>query len=304
MPNTSPDQTPTNGAEDKAAIINRVRQTIQDLRDLPTLPTIALEVRRLISDPKTNMAELVEVIEEDLALTGRILRIANSAYYGVPRKIDNLKMALVILGMTEISNLIMTITVFRLFPDRPGQRSLDLTSFWRRSAICAEITIGLFEQLKTPPPSGAYIAGLLHDLGMLLLDQHFHDLYVKCLESSESDKTTMLEAELKVIGVDHGHIGSWLTKRWNIPEEITLAIAQHHIRPAETNPYSLSVVVSWADKLSYMLDGHSPEEAAKLLAGDQDWHNWFPVKSASTTDVVSRLQARLDRSLTMIQLLH
>jgi putative nucleotidyltransferase with HDIG domain len=292
----------TGSFDEKARQIDLIRRTIQELRDLPTLPLIAVEVRRLASDPNKGVAQLVEVVEEDVALTSRILRIANSPYYGVPRKISNLKMAMVILGMREIINLVTTISVVRLFPDRGGH-PFDLQTFWKHSAATAELTSGLVEALRIPSSGSAYIAGLLHDIGKLVLSQFFRDQFVQSMNLSQEQKIPLPEAELRVIGVDHGHVGSWLIQRWNIPEEIGQAVAQHHIRPPTAPAHSLPVVIDWADRIEHLFENRTVEEVTAELAGNPHWLSWYGEQRTLLPDLVSRFKVRLDRSIMMMGIL-
>jgi len=289
--------------QDKTEIINQIRMTLEEVRDLPTLPSVAQEAHRIIDDPNSNMSDLVRIIETDLALTSRILRISNSAYYGVPRKIDNLKMALVILGMKEINNLVVTISVMRLFPTDSEYSTFDIPRFWKHSAICAELTVGLYEGLRMHPPSSAYITGLLHDIGKLILAQYFFDYFLECLRMAVDEELSLAESEIEILGIDHGHIGSWLTKRWNIPDEINEAIAKHHLRPADSPRFDLSAVVDWADRLFYLMEGRSPTEVAMLLEKDPDWNAWKGGAGFPTNRLVSMLYERLNRSLTLINIL-
>ena len=289
--------------QDKVQIINQIRTKLEEIRDLPTLPVVAQEARRIIDDPNSNMNNLVHVIEGDMALTSRILRIANSAYYGVPRKIDNLKMALVILGMKEINNLVTTITVMRLFPSDHEYSTFDIPRFWKHSAICAELTIGLYEGLRMHPPSSAYIAGLLHDVGKLVLAQYFFDYFLKCLKIAVDDELSLAEAEINTLGIDHGHIGSWLIKRWNIPDEICDAVAKHHVRPANSPRFDLAAIVDWADRLYYLIEGRFAKQVTALLEKDPDWNLWKASAGYPTGRVVEMLFTRLNRSLTLLNII-
>lgn len=279
-----------------------IRRTVEELRDLPTLPKVALEVRRIVSDPKSSMTDLMEVISKDPPISSRVLRIANSAYLGVPRKIDNLRTALVILGTKEISNLVMTITILRLFPASESG-GIDITKFWTHSAACAEVTAGLYEGLRLPVPASAYFAGLLHDIGKIILYQYFHEYHVKCHQLAQKANISAVEAELQVIGVDHGHIGGWLTQRWNLPDEISRAVSQHHLRPVDVAPFSLPVMVHWANRLAHLFEQNQPAEVASFLQSDREWLNWYPTTAISTAELVVKLKQNLDRSLTIVTLL-
>ena len=288
---------------DKAQVISEIRTVIQEVRDLPTLPTIAVEIRRLVDDPKSNISDMVNVVDQDMALTSRILRIANSAYYGIPRKVDNLKMAMVILGIREVVNLVTSISILRMFKDSVGDDNFDLPEFWRHSAFCAELTVGLYKGLGIALPSSAYITGLLHDIGKLVLNQYFPDYQSSCIQYAQENNLRIVEAEVKLLGIDHGHIGSWLTKRWNIPEEIIGAIAQHHIRPPDSKRYGMASIVDWADRLYYIIDKNTIERASEILKTHSQWQTWLHKDTHSTNKILTVLYKRWERSLTLIELI-
>ena len=289
--------------KDKAGIITEIHSTLQNLQDLPTLPNIAIETRRMVNDPSFSMNKLTRLIESDLALTGRVLRVANSAYYGIPRKVDNLKMALVILGSKEISDLVTTISILRIFDKSTISEDFNIKEFWIHSAGVAELTVALFEGLRMVVPGSAYTAGLLHDIGKLILNQYFTEYHTACLVYSAEKKIRIVEVEVELLGIDHGHIGSWLTKRWNVPDDITDAIAKHHIRPPDSNKYSLPVFIDWADRLYYVLIKRDREKAKKLLSKSQGWQKWLGDKSHLSEKIIELLYDKYDRATTLVNLL-
>ncbi len=287
----------------KSEVIEIIRYTIDEVRDLPTLPSIARETRRLVDDQSSTMSDLVDIIEKDIALSGRILRIANSAYYGVPRKIDNLKMAMVILGMNEINNLVMTVAIMRLFPSSKGRVSFNMSKFWEHSASCAELTTGLYIALRQPCPSGAYIAGLFHDVGKLFLDQYFHKYFMECMAFAKKNNLSLSDSELHLIGVDHGVIGSWLVRKWNIPDEIGNAIAYHHFRPGTEKKNKLAEMIDWADRLSYLLDERSEEEVIQILETHTGWQYLHSNKGVPLLRMIPFLKQRIERSIRLYKIL-
>ncbi len=293
----------SNPEKDKAEVISKIQDVLERVRDLPTLPIVAHEVQRVIHDPKSSMSDLVNVIESDVALSARILRIANSAFYGVPRKVDNLKMALVIIGMDEVNNLVTTVSIMRLFPDGSMNGSFDVSKFWKHSAICAELSVGLYEGLRQPRPSSAYVAGLLHDIGKMLLAKYFNDYFIKCLRLAVKEGLSLAESEVEIIGVDHGHVGSWLTKRWNLPDEINEAIAQHHIRSADSPRFGLATVIDWSDRLYYLMEGHTIEQVIVILQNDPGWKSWKREVGYPTERLIHMLHYRIARSISMISIL-
>jgi len=300
------DASPANGGEDalrKVRIVTEIRSAVQEVRDLPTLPNIAIQAMRIASNKNSSAVELEKVINVDVALTGKILRTANSAYYGVPRKIDSLRMALVVIGMDEISNLVTTSSILKMFPSRPGIQTFDVAQFWFHSAAVAELTTGLYDVLSLPRPGAAYVSGLLHDLGRLILYQYFNHYHVKIMELIERRRIPTHQTEIEVIGVDHGHIGGWLIQRWNLPEEIINAVSQHHIRPQDTPQYSLPVMIDRANSLFYHLMNSQPDETAAFLRDDRDWQEWIGSRGAPISTIVANLFGRLDRARSLLDMM-
>ena len=238
-----------------------IKETILAAGDLPTLPLVALEVTRLAENPLTSVAEMVRLIRNDPSLTARILRVANSAYYGMPQRIDSLNTALAVLGIKEISSLVTSISVVKTFPAREGEpgtptedrrvgEALDLQVFWEHSAGCAEIARVMAAKLQLHFHGAEFTAGLLHDVGKLVLDQHFHDEFLAARELQFADHLSSAEAERRVLGVDHAEIGSWLAETWSLPLEIAEAIRYHHDPKLAHVNRVLTCVIHLADVIS------------------------------------------------------
>jgi len=285
---------------DKVQIITDIRLKLKDVTDLPKLPTLAIETQKIINDSKSSMSDLVAVVEKDMALAGRILRISNSAFYGIPRKIDNLKTAMVVLGMSEIARLVSSVSVMGLFKD---DYEIDMKQFWLHGAVCGDFTVGLYRGLKLQCPNSAHISGLLHDIGKIILYKYLFEYYDQCKHFMDKNDVRMVDAEIELLGIDHGHIGSWLTRKWNVPDEISEAVAQHHIRSPETPKFSLPVVVDWADRLSYIVMTRSKESVVNILESDQEWNEWHGEKGHSTEGIVNILFELYDRSKLLINFL-
>jgi HD-like signal output (HDOD) protein len=284
----------------KARIITDIRSKLKDVRDLPKLPTLAIETQKIINNTNSSMSDLVAVVEKDMALAGRILRISNSAFYGIPRKIDNLKTAMVVLGMSEIARLVSSVSVMGLFEDN---LEFDMKQFWLHGAICGDFTVGLYRGLKIQCPNGAHISGLLHDIGKIILYKYLFEYYDQCKDYMNQNGVRMVDAEIELLGIDHGHIGSWLTRKWNVPDEISEAVAQHHIRSSGTPKYSLPAMVDWADRLSYIVIDRSKESVVEYLKSDQKWLEWRSEKGQSTEVIVTILFELFERSSQLINFL-
>jgi len=259
-------------AESDAVRLKQVKEQILAAGDLPTLPLIALQVSRLASNPLTGMSEIVRIIRNDPSLTAKILRVANSAFYGMPRRIESLNMALVVLGMRELNNLVTCITVLKTFPAVPGSQHFDRRAFWEHSAGCGEIARVIATRLHLRLHGVEFTAGLLHDVGKIVFEQHMHKDFMDAVNLGSEERLTSVDAERRVMGVDHAEIGSWLSEVWSLPPSIVEAIRYHH-QPAHAPEHSpLTAVVRLADLFTRMLlDRNRRPDLNEELVRDPAW---------------------------------
>ncbi|MBI5058753.1 HDOD domain-containing protein [candidate division KSB1 bacterium] len=239
---------------------SEIQHRILSSGDLPTLPTIAIEVSRLATSPLTGMSDIVRIIRNDPPLTAKILRVANSAFYGMPRRIESLNMALVVLGMREINNLVTCISVLRAFPGR-GEAGFDRNAFWEHSAGTGEIARVIASRLHLRLHGVEFTAGLLHDVGKIVLDQHFHSEFMESLRVASAEGLSTAEAERRVLGVDHAEIGAWLAEAWALPPAITECIRYHHQPTLSPDSRTLTAVVHMANLFTTAMLGSESQRA-------------------------------------------
>ena len=205
----------------------RYRNVIDVAKDLPTLSTVVMRLNEMIASPTTSAADVGSLISQDLALTGKTLKLVNSSFYGFPKKINSIIHAIVILGFNKVKNIALSVSVLQAFKKTPG-KGFDYFGFWEHTiatAISAEV---IARNLKSAYQEEAFVAGLLHDIGKLLLVQYFPDEYGKVRELIDREKITMFQAENEVIGFNHSLIGLWIAEKWNFPEPLCMAIRMHH----------------------------------------------------------------------------
>jgi len=160
-----------------------------------------------------------------------MLRLANSAFYGIPRTISSVSSAVVILGFNTIKSLVLSASVMKIFSAAAGQPAFDRARFWRHSIVTAMAARALVKsvlQVKMIDPESAFCAGILHDIGKLVFEQYVHDDYQLACQCAREQSLPLIMAESKTMGIDHAGIGRLLAERWALPMELEDSIVSHH----------------------------------------------------------------------------
>src|SRR5690606_38701245 len=166
----------------------RYQRIIQDLGQIPTMPTIAAKVMQIVNDPHYSAEDVAKFISRDVALTSKVLRLANSAFYGIPRTISSVNSAIVILGFNTIRRLVLSASVLKVFPSRPGLVIFDRKAFWKHSfmvGIASRMVAQIYRRKKLVDMETAFSAGLLHDIGKIILEQYSNDEYTPVLRAAK-----------------------------------------------------------------------------------------------------------------------
>ncbi len=209
-----------------------IRARIERLDKLPPMPEMTQKIIQLSANPDAHVRELVKVVELDPSLAAQIMRYASSPFFSYRGKIDSLDTAITrVLGFNTVLNLALGATAAKPFRI-PRNVPLGLDAFWRHAVFSAALVQALSSILPAelrPPAGMAYLAGMLHNFGHLLLGHLFKNefLILNKYIVNEPHKTVE-ELELEVLGTDHGQIGAWLMTAWKLPEEVVVAAREHH----------------------------------------------------------------------------
>ncbi len=222
--------------------VGELNERLLSIRDLPTFPSTAIEVMRLAGDSESSAVELSKIIAKDPPLAVRILKLANSPYYGFARRISTIEWAIVALGFETLRETVLSLTMIDLFRG-PALKHFDPRRFWRHADDTATAARALAKEIKYRLPGEAYTAGLLHDIGLLVLYKYFRDDFEEIQRLIYDGNLQPSQAELAIVGVTHADVGAWLADRWSFPSYFVEAIRYHH-NPAfaEVNPTLTSIV--------------------------------------------------------------
>ena len=208
------------------------RLTILDhyIRQLPPFPATVNKVMEICRDVNTSPTDLTKVISLDPVLTGKIMQLVNSAYFGLSREIISPVRAVVMLGMNTVKNLVLGATVMSAFGTRKNFRALNMDMFWKHSlgvGVIAKL-IAQKRNIDRQLLEGYFIAGLLHDIGKVPLNSKFSDEYMNIIGITEKEPQPLFISEKQLLGMDHSYVGNLIAEKWKLGEEISDPITYHH----------------------------------------------------------------------------
>jgi HD-like signal output (HDOD) protein len=213
-----------------------IKEKVQSIIQLPTLPNVAMEVVDMVDNPKVSASKLGKVISTDQGLTAKVLKIANSPFYGFPKKISTIDFAIIVLGYDALKEIVISISLVSSL-QKKSDTFFDAKIFWDHAIGSGVLARRLARDLGYRISGEVFVGGLLHDMGVSVLHRYFKNEYKRVVEIARETDLTFLEAEESVLGVTHGEVGGWLAERWNLPDHLVEAISLHHTPgKAKRNP--------------------------------------------------------------------
>ncbi len=206
----------------------RFRVDLDSIEHLPSLPEVVTRILSLVDDPVASAQQIGDVVGQDQSMVASILRLVNSPFYGLSRRITSIQHAIVLLGFRTIRNMALSAVLVKSFGESSRDRRFDRSLLWRHTIACAIGSRLLARKLRTVEPEEAFLAGLIHDMGLVVLDQYFHDGFRLVLDRVLGEGMTLVAAEREIFGQDHAETGAQLGRRWNFHPTIVEAIACHH----------------------------------------------------------------------------
>jgi putative nucleotidyltransferase with HDIG domain len=221
-----------------------IAELVKGVGGLVTLPNVFIRINQLVDNPNSSTADIAKAVSQDPSFTVRLLRVANSPFYGFPSTIDTVAKAVSVIGTSQIRNLALSMSVASTFVGLPNNL-VSMDNFWHHSLYCALVARILGRQARRCDPEAVFTAGLLHDIGELII---FNRLPEQAKESlllvlDQVDDLPVYQAEHQIIGFDHAQVGGELARQWGLPPLLEECIAYHHsVGEAQRYPRETALV--------------------------------------------------------------
>jgi putative nucleotidyltransferase with HDIG domain len=205
---------------------------------LPVLSKVVSHAIKIISDPNCSIRELVDVISKDQSISAKVVKLANSAFYGTPRRITSLSEALVRLGLKTTNSLLITASVSNLFKNMANSNILNQRQLWSHSYAVAFTSGSIAKASRRADRDLAFTSGILHDIGKLILANYLKSSYEEVFKLALNSNAELWDVEEKTLGFSHATVGGLVLDHWSFPEAIITSIANHHkvISESEFDP--------------------------------------------------------------------
>jgi HD-like signal output (HDOD) protein len=225
-----------------------ITDAINTISHIATLPEITLKIIELVDNPRSTAQDLNKLISNDPALVARILKVVNSAFYGLPGQIGSINRAIVLLGLNAVKNIVIAASLAKLFRGGRVSPHFSAKDLWTHSIAVGVFSKMIVVKINNTLPDEAFLAGLIHDMGILVELQAFREPLVEIAEKSANGTERYTDIETQVIGVDHQMLGAGLTTKWKFPRSFQYVTGHHH------NPMALAPECRWLTSVIHVAD--------------------------------------------------
>ena len=230
---------------DKQAQMETARQMVAKIDDLPTIPAVATQVLQLLDDPDINTDKVADLMLSDQVMTARVMKMVNSPVYRPSHEITSLKRALVFLGIHHIKEIALTSSFISAFEDKGGV--IDISTFWAHAFGVGMVSKIIAEKINYPDLEKAYLAGIMHDIGEVVLSHYQPETFAKILGEIKAHPLRLIDLEQEAFGTTHTEIGYCIAEKWHFPEAYAEVILHHHTPREATSDPVLCAIVNLAD---------------------------------------------------------
>jgi HD-like signal output (HDOD) protein len=207
---------------------SKVAKAIQQVTQIATLPEVTVKIIQIVEDPQSTARDLQNLIKHDVALSAKILKVVNSAFYGLPRQVSSVDRAIILLGLSTVKNIAVATSVSKLFKGQEISKKFTAKHLWQHSLACGVFCKMIAQIRKMENADELFVAGLMHDLGIVVEKQVYPTELAMIMDQAEENNTSLCQVETEVLGADHQIFGTALATKWKFPHLFQLSTGYHH----------------------------------------------------------------------------
>jgi HD-like signal output (HDOD) protein len=285
--------------EENAKTISLKSKILRGLVELPPMPNIILKAREIMEDPGSSLKDLAGVIEHDQAIVARVLALANSAYYGLSGLVSSIQHASILLGQKTLGELITIAASSQLLSKQLSGYMLHPGDLWKHSLAAALGSRIIAEKINAECIEDAFIAGLLHDAGKIILDPYIVERKKAFKKALENGQPKFIEAEREILGFDHAEVMSRAVRFWRYPEKQSTAIRYHHY-PSRSDNSELAFIVHLAD-FAAKKAGFKSENGGSPPELEPQTLRYFGFQKKDLSHIVAEITASVEKLVIEFQ---
>ena len=227
-----------------------LKQIIDKFQDSKTLPHVTIKVTQLVNDTNSTMQDFEDIIQLDPILVSRLLRLVNSPYFGLAKKVESISKAVVFVGMKNLRNLVAVEAMRDMFNESGENRGFSRRDLWMHSATVAILAEMIGKRIFGDAREDLFLAGIIHDIGLIAEDQAVGELLREACSLYKLGKKSLVDCEQEVIGTNHCEVGEKLAKAWKMPPDVLTAIRCHHQADMKISPASVTGILQLAEYIA------------------------------------------------------
>lgn len=271
---------------------------VRSVTKVASLPTIFTKLDEAINDPRKTNKDFAKIINEDTAMAARLLRIANSALYNFPSKIETVTHAVTIIGTNQLRDLVLASSVIKLFANVP-EDLVSMESFWRHSIACGLTARTIATVRRETNVERFFVAGLLHDIGRLIMYMEFSDAMGQVIKHCAAQPMLMFKAEKELLGFDHAKLGALLINAWKLPARLEEAVGFHHSPMSAKRFPAEAAVIHAADIIANAMQLGSSGETRVPPLNEQSWQH-IDLPPSAIGSIVDQLEVQYADAVNFI----
>jgi len=262
-----------------------IQTIIRSIKKLPPFPGVASRALKILEDPDAAVSQVIPIVQYDQAITANVLKLCNSAYYGLVRKVRSLREGLVLLGNAELKNIILAGTVVKFLQQENKGYDLSSGELWKHALASAVVSKIISDRVNGSEHPSLFTAAILHDIGKVVLNSFVDRYFEQIIALVNQGGCSFLEAESEMLGINHAEVGAKIAESWNFPEDIIRAIRLHH-RPEEASDDDLLTPIIYLANIITLSMGIGVGRDGLSYRGKEEVMKRYALKAKDLQEIV------------------